>query len=462
MKRSIIRTLVILLFSQFAVAVPQRRQPLNVLLIMVDDMGWMDLHCQGNDKLDTPHVDQLAKQGMRFTDAYAAAPVCSPTRAALITGYAPARLGVTQHGPNNANFGPRDSLLLEAETSGSLPLEQVTLAERLKETGYATAFLGKWHLSNTKKRNKKRGNDLAFYPEHQGFDINVGGNSRGGPATYFDPYRNKSIPPRKTGEYLTYRLADETIDYMRTHREAPFFICLWTYNVHYPFQAPAPLVTKYEQRLGDGLINATYGGQVEATDIAIGRVLDELDKLELTDNTLVIFTSDNGGWSGATDNRPLRKGKGWLYEGGIRVPLIIRWPGVTKPGTESRTPVISMDLSATILQAVGVSLPKAEALDGESLRPLLARTGKLRRNAIYFHYPHYAFHGDNRPGGAIREGRYKLIERFDDGSVELYDLEADLGEAEDLAKEKPAVAKRLLEKLNQWQRETGAKMPTRR
>jgi len=437
-------------------------KPPNIVLIMTDDMGWMDLACQGNDKLRTPNIDKLAKQGVRFTDAYSASPVCSPTRAALITGLAPARLNILQHGADGPMFWPEDRKIQPPVTEHILPLERVTLAERLKEAGYATGFFGKWHLSGSAvKEDDPSTGGPQFYPDHQGFDVNIGGCGKGGPPTYFDPYDIPTLKPRKKGEYLSERLADETIDWMRDHKDKPMFVNLWTYNPHWPFEAPADLIASYEGKEGPGLVNAIYGAQIEATDRAVGRVLDEIEKLGIADNTLLIFTSDNGGWSGATDNRPLRKGKGFLYEGGIRVPLIIRWPSVSRTGVTDATPVISMDLTATILDATGVLLKNDEALDGTSLKPILE--GKeVSREPLFFHYPHWSFHKENRPGSAIRDGKYKLILRYDDDSLELYDLEADLSEKNDLAGVLPELAAKLRAKLEAWLDETGARLPTPR
>jgi len=431
----------------------------HVILIMADDMGWMDLACQGNSKLLTPNIDALAKQGVRFTDAYSASPVCSPTRAALITGLAPARLNITQHGTDGPIFWPDDRKVQPPKTEHFLPLERVTLAERLQEAGYATGFFGKWHLSgSTVKKGDPSTGGPAYYPDRQGFDVNLGGCGKGGPPTYFDPYRIPTLEPRKKGEYLSDRLADETITWMRGHHNQPMFVSLWTYNPHYPFEAPADLIAKYKGQEGPGLKNAIYGAQLEATDRAVGRVLNEIKRLGIADNTLLIFTSDNGGWSGATDNRPLRKGKGYLYEGGIRVPLIIRWPGVTQAGATDPTPVISMDLTATILDATGVSQKKVGILDGASLKPVLE--GKIvSREPLFFHYPHWAFHKDNRPGSAIRDGKYKLILCYDNNSVELYDLDADLGEEKDLASDLPELAAKLRAQLEVWLDETGARRP---
>ncbi len=427
----------------------------HVLLIMTDDMGWRDLSCQGNAALRTPNIDALAAQGVRFTDAYAASPVCSPTRAALMTGLAPARLNILQHGADSDRFWPEGRNIEPPAVEHILPLEQVTVAERLADAGYRTGFFGKWHLSGTAvKKDDPSTGGAAFYPDAQGYDINVGGCGRGGPPTYFDPYRIPTLPPREAGEYLTDRLADETIEWIDKNHEAPMFVTLWTYNPHYPFEAPADLIPPYEGKEGPGLKNAVYGAQIEATDRALGRVLAKLDELELASDTLVIFTSDNGGWSGATDNRPLREGKGYLYEGGIRVPLIIRWPGVTSSDTTNGTPVVSMDLTATILDAVGAATDGAAPMDGSSLRGVIKGEGGSR-SPLVFHYPHWAFHKANRPGSAIRSGKYKLIHRYDDDSVELYDLAADIGESTDLSEELVDVAaglkQELTERLDEWE-----------
>lgn len=423
----------------------------NILLIMADDLGWKDLHCQGNDVLRTPYLDKLASQGVRFTNAYAAAPVCSPTRAALITGLAPARLHITQHGADGKQFWPDDRLVQPPPAEHELPLERITLAERLRDAGYAAGFFGKWHLGGNKK----------YWPTNQGFEVNLGGCGYGGPPTYFDPYRIPSLPPREKGEYLTDRLADETIKFMQDKKDSPWFVCLWTYNPHYPFEAPDELTAHYKGKQGPGLKNPIYGGQIEATDRAIGRVLEELTNLEMNKTTLVIFTSDNGGWSGATDNRPLRAGKGFLFEGGIRVPLIVRWPGVTSENTQNDTPVVSMDLTATILDAASVTLKEQEKLDGESLRPLFS--GKsLNRDALFFHYPHFAFHKANRPGSAIRLGHYKLIYRYDDDSAELYDLKNDLKEKQNIAEAKPNLTQNLQVRLKAWLTEVNANLPMKR
>lgn len=446
-------------FAMTPVCVAQETPP-HILLVLVDDLGWMDLRCQGNDRLNTPRIDTLAKQGVRFTSAYASSPVCSPTRGALITGLSPARLHITQHGKDGPSFWPKDRSIQPPVAEHVLPLKTSTLAERLKESGYSTGFFGKWHLAGERDPADPTAGGPDFWPEHQGFDVNIGGCGLGGPPTYFDPYKIPAIKPRKQGEYLTDRLADETISFMQKNHTNPMFICLWTYNVHYPFEAPAELIAKYRDQEGPGLKNAIYAAQIEATDRAIGKVLDEIKKLGIAEQTLVIFTSDNGGWEGAADNRPLRSGKGDLFEGGLRVPLIIHWPGVQqKPGIVLDTPVITMDLSATILDAANHKLRSNETMDGLTLRPLLQ--GKnIDRDGLYFHYPHFAFHRSNRPGGAVRSGKHKLIRRYDDNSLELYDLANDLSETHNLALQKPDVAAQLDDQLGRWLKETNAQLPT--
>jgi len=432
----------------------------NIVLIMADDLGWMDLGCQGNKLVDTPNLDRLASQGMRFTDGYAAAPVCTPTRAAIMTGQSPARLTITNHAPGHpTGFGPKGAVVLEAENAKYLPLSHVTLAERLKAAGYATGFIGKWHLSSRRGYRDTPPLEKDLRPEHQGFDVNIGGCSYGGPPSYFDPYKNPTISDRREGEYLPERLADESIAFMTTSRKKPFFLALWNYAVHYPRQAPADLLAKYAKRKGPGIKIQAYAAMLEGMDRALGRVLKALDTLGLTDNTLVIFTSDNGSLDG--DNRPLRGVKGYLYEGGIRVPWLVRWPGKVKPGTTCATPVISTDLYPTLLQAAGAPAETQKPLDGESIVPLLKQSGGLKRDALYFHYPNYAFHKRNRLGSAVREGTYKLIKHYDDDSVELYDLSKDIGEKNNLAARLPEKAKELRQKLDKWLRQSGAKMPTR-
>ena len=433
----------------------------NIVLIMADDLGWKDLHCYGNPSLDTPALDTLASQGVRFTNGYAAAPVCTPTRAAIMTGLSPARLGITNHAPGHEpGFHLPGSPLQEAAWQPYLALKRVTLAERLQDAGYTTAFLGKWHLSHRKGRDAKGLYEPQLRPEHQGFDLNVGGCDYGGPPSYFAPYRLPNLEAQADGEYLPERLADEAIAFVRAQpAEQPFFLCWWNYSVHYPFEAPEELIAKYRGRGKAGNENPTYSAMIEGMDRAIGRLLAALDARGLTNNTLVVFTSDNGPF--AADVRPLRGEKGYLYEGGIRVPWIVRWPGVVPAETVSGEPIVSTDLFPTLLAAAGVERDAEETCDGVDLMPMLRGEATLPPRDLTFHYPNYAFHKRNRLGSALRRGDYKLIHFYDDDSVELYDLRHDLSEATNLAATLPNVAKELDAALRQQLIAEGANLPTR-
>ncbi len=448
----ILSTFIFLLFiSSISLSRP------NILFVLIDDMGWMDLGCQGNDNLHTPNIDALAKDGIRFTDAYAPAPVCSPTRASIMTGQSPARLQITNHLPHQDRFTPKSSRLLPAKMINHLPLKYITLAEKLKEdAGYATAFIGKWHLYTGK--NEK------YNPLNQGFDVNIGGCSYGGPPTFFDPYRIDFLPNRKKGEYLPDRLADETIAFIteQQSKKKPFFVALWNYTVHWPMEAPADLLEKYKNLPVRGYRDYRYAAMIEAMDNAVGKVLNSLDDLKIADETLVIFSSDNGPFGGVGDASPLRADKGHLYEGGIRVPLIIRWPGKVKPETLDETPVILTDLYPTILEASGLSSDVNYPIDGENLLPLLNDGKKLKDRAIFWHYPNFAFHRDNRLGSAIREGDYKLLYFYDNNSIELYNLKEDISENNDLSGELPKLALRLKNKLKSLLLESQAAMPINR
>ena len=437
----------------------QARKP-NVIFIMVDDLGWMDLACQGNKVVDTPNIDRFAAEGMRFTSAYSAAPVCTPTRAAVLTGKSPARLHMTTHAPGG--FLPKTSKFLPAKTLIDLPLEHLTIAERLKEAGYRNAFLGKWHLAGDSRRGAMGRGNVEFYPEAQGFDINIGGCAYGGPPTYFDPYRIHTLAPRKKGEYLPDRLVDETISFIRKNRDKPFFVNLWPYTVHWPVEAPAKLVEKYSKLKDPWMRNHGYAAMIEAMDTAFGRLFAELKDLGLEKDTLVMLTSDNGPFLGVAGCEPLREGKGYLYEGGIRVPLMVRWPGRVRAASTCDTPVVSMDFYPTILAALGLSRSAGEAPDGESLLPLLEEKKGFKEKPLYFHFPNFSWHMKNRLGGAVRDGQYKLIEWYDDSSFELYDLAADIGEKKDLSKKRPQKAAELLGKLRAWRKSSGAWMPRKR
>ncbi|WP_442508011.1 sulfatase [Novipirellula sp. SH528] len=437
----------------------------NVVLIMADDLGWKDLHCYGNEKLDTPHLDRLATQGLLFTDAYSAAPVCTPTRAALMTGESPARLNITNHaGGHPENFQKPGTDLITPTWLRLLPLERVTLAEQLKAAGYATGFVGKWHLSHrsrsTSNTDADHPTEPELRPEHQGFDINIGGCHFGGPPSYFSPYGIPNLQGKTDGEYLPDRCAEECIDFIKSAQadeNRPFFLCWWNYSVHYPFQAPADLTAKYEQRKGPGVENPTYAAMIEGMDTSIGKLIDAIDQQGLGEDTLVIFTSDNGPFG--ANVQPLRAEKGYLYEGGIRVPMIVRWPGHVSEGTQTSTPAITMDIHATILDAANLKADPSNTPDGISLLPLIENESELKRELIYFHYPNYAFHKQNRLGSAVRSGDYKLIKYYDDDSIELYDLKSDISESRNLADEMPEKAEQLRSELESWLKKTNASQP---
>ena len=430
------------------------KERLNVIVILADDLGWADLGCYGSKYHRTPALDAMAKSGMRFTNAYASAPVCSPTRAALLTGKTPARLGITEWLPGRADR-PGQSLLQPA-LEQQLPLDEITLAAALKKAGYATALIGKWHLGG-------KGHE----PQKYGFATNIGGDQSGSPLTYFAPFRNKTraMPGLETapeGEYLTDRLGAEAERFIDANKDRPFFLYLAHYGVHIPLKAPKALVEKYPGKLTYGKqSNPTYAAMLESLDTSVGKILKKLDALKLADRTLVVFASDNGGLSviegpntPPTINAPLREGKGFLYEGGLRVPLLVRWPGVVKPGV-SAVPVVSHDLYPTLLAACGVKVP--EKIDGIDLTGLLAGKEAPKREALYWHYPHYSNQG-GKPGGAVREGNLKLIEFYEDGRHELFDLAADIGENRNLARDRPADVKRLAARLEAWRKATGARM----
>jgi arylsulfatase A len=422
----------------------------NIVLILADDLGWMDLSCYGSDLSETPHLDRLARDGMKFTQAYSACTVCSPTRAALLTGKYPARLHVTDWIPG---LPPENPKLLVPDWTKHLPLEEVTLARALRSAGYATASIGKWHLGGEE-----------YYPEKHGFDINVAGSSAPAPPSYFAPYKIATLRDGPQGEYLTDRMGEEAARFIKQHQDKPFFLYLPLFAVHTPIQGKEALIRKYRAKKRPGLkqTNAIYAAMIESMDDSVGRVRRQLDELKLADHTVVIFTSDNGGRVPTTSNHPLRVGKGSCYEGGTRIPLIVHWPGVTKPGSVSDTPVISMDLYATILGIAGQK-EAAKSMDGTNLIALLRQDGELKREALFWHYPHYQHYqlGGTTPYGAIRAGNFKLIEFFDDLRVELYNLREDLGEQRNLAAQMPAKADELRARLHAWRKAVGAQMPSR-
>ncbi len=453
-----------------AAALPVRP---NIVFFLADDLGQRDLGCYGSTFYETPHLDRLARDGMRFARAYAACPVCSPTRASLLTGKWPQRTGITDYigAPQPAQW-TRNTRHLPAPYADRLALGETTLAEALKAGGYATFFAGKWHLGPE-----------GYWPENQGFDVNMGGIDRGGPyggKKYFSPYGNPRLTDGPEGEHLPDRLAGEAVRFMEAHRGKPFFVYFPFYSVHTPLMAREDLRLKYEakrarfgatDRFGEEAPrkvrltqdHAVYAGMVEAMDAAVGKVLGALDALGLATNTIVVFTSDNGGLSTSegspTSNQPLRAGKGWLYEGGIREPLVVRWPGVVPAGSVNDTPVSSPDFYPTLLEAVGLAPMPARHRDGKSFLHAL-RTGKRGAgHALFWHYPHYGNQG-GAPGAAVVDGDWKLIEWFEDARVELFNLKDDPGERRDLASARPGRVRALRGKLHAWQRDVGARAST--
>ncbi|MEO0445531.1 MAG: sulfatase [Verrucomicrobiota bacterium] len=497
----------------FAIAPLQAAAPLpNILFFLVDDLGWSDVGCFGSSFYETPRIDQLADEGVKFTSAYAACHVCSPTRASILTGKYPATLHLTDwlNGRGDTPF----QVLSNPDKAMALAPNETTLAEVLKGLGYETALFGKWHL----------GQDTD--PTEHGFDVHVphSVNSNLGRRGFLHP---KAIPGLDGGDYVTDRLAELAADYIEQKKDQPFFLYLSHFSVHDPIQGRPDLVEKYQKKLaampqqeGPDFIlegnpdsptfpsraelneliklpryrdtytsyrndlvkvkqkqdNAEFAGMVESVDQSLGTLLDKLEELGLEDNTLVFFMSDNGGMSimngtprfettrekidrrASTSNLPLRGAKGWLYEGGIRVPMIVRWPGAGKKGVICDEPVISTDFFPTILDMIGVDETLHE-IDGKSFTPLLS--GKtMERGPIFWHFPHYSNHGLQSPGGAIRDGRYKLLEYFENGSVQLFDLANDIGEQNDLADIEVQKVRELKEKLHQWRQEVDAQMMT--
>jgi arylsulfatase A-like enzyme len=447
----------------------RRSGALNVVMIVVDDLGWADLAYTGHRFHESPRIDQFSKQSLSFTQAYAAAPVCSPTRAALLTGKSPARLHMTVWHEGAVHGGPADRPLRDALSIANLPLEEITIAERFREQGYQTAHIGKWHLGTA-----------AHYPEAQGFDWNVGGTFWGAPATFFAPFRGpwsasdpefRYVPglmPSAQGAYLPDRLTDEAIRFLRQTHGQPFFLNLWFYSVHSPIEAPPSLVDYFRTKPGkDPTSDATYAAMVARMDANVGRVLEVLREIEQYENTVVMVTSDNGGLDipargiTPTINRPLRSGKGTLYEGGLRVPLLIRWPGRTSEGDTCPVPVTSEDFYATFAEAFEWPSDSVER-DGISLLPLLDRSrnkhvSDWKRQTLYWHFPHY--YPRMTPASAVRDGTWKLIHYYEQDRVELYDLATNPEETNDLSDREPERVGQLLAKLNTWRHLVRANAP---
>lgn len=467
----------------------QSRTKPNVVIIYADDLGWKDLSCYGSTFYETPNLDRLAKEGIQFRNGYASAPVCSPSRASLMTGKYPVKTDVTDWLRGRQADGkarPYEKMIAKP-IADQLALAEKTFAELALENGYRTFSAGKWHL----------GEQEQFWPEAQGFQVNKGGTSKGAPVGFkndstggfFTPYSNPRLADGPPGEYLTDRLTDECLNFLQQQKDdAPFVLAYSLYAVHNPMQAPRALVEKYQQKqrqMGiqpDQLFrknepwmafepgwkqrtvqsNPVYAAMLENMDYNVGRILDQLAASGLAENTLVLFSSDNGGLSTAegspTTNDPLRAGKGWLYEGGIRVPVIMRWPGKITAGQISDVPVNTIDFYPTFANAIRQSTQKDQDVDGEDILKLIARPGLAKKRALYWHYPHYSNQG-GKPGSAIIQHPFKLIYNHEDQSIELYNLTTDLGETNNLAQVKPAIAKKMQHKLQGWLTRVKAKFP---
>ena len=432
----------------------------NIVFVFIDDMGWRDVGFMGSEYYETPNIDKLAGQGMVFTNAYSNGPNCAPARACLLSGQYSPRHGVYTVGSSSRGKS-KQRKLIPIENTTDLDSNIVTIAEAIKPAGYVSASIGKWHL----------GNDPELGPVGQGFDVNVGGYSAGHPVKgYFVPYNNPELPDGPQGEYLTDRLTDEALNFIEANKNQPFFLYLPHYAVHTPLQAKAEIIEKYKEKPGsNGQNNPKYAAMIESTDEGVGRILDKLDELGLAEDTIVFFFSDNGGVKNITSNEPLRGGKGMLYEGGIREPMAVRWPGVVEPGTTCDTPVIGVDLYPTIVRMTGARRPRGKLLDGVSIVPLLMGQSDLEREAIFWHFPAYLQgkaegardpHFRTRPAGAVRVGDFKLIEYFEDGDLELYNLADDISEQNNLVDSMPEKATELHQIMLAWRKEVNAPVPT--
>lgn len=455
----------------------------NIVFILIDDMGWRDLSCYDSAFYETPNIDRLAAEGMRFTDAYASCPVCSPTRASVMTGKYPASVGVTNYIDWDGGTHPSKGRLIDVPYLKHLPSSEYTLASALKDHGYATWHVGKWHLGGP-----------GSLPEDHGFDVNIGGCEAGAPygGGYFSPWSVRPLQDADVpdGTYLTDYLTDQAIELIKGGT-APFFLNLWYYAVHEPIQAKPEKIRKYEakaaamgldqqdpfeegefypadhqkdQRIRRRILQSdpTYAAMIESLDENVGRLLDAVKEAGQADNTVVVFTSDNGGLSSAesspTCNAPFAEGKGWMYEGGTREPLLVKWPGQVAPGSLCSTPVTTPDFYPTFLEMAGRELLPNQHSDGVSVVPLLKGEGGVARDAIFWHYPHYGNQGGT-PGSSVRMGEYKLIEFFEDGRLELYHLTKDPGEEFDLSAEQPERSRTMSQALDQWRRSIEARIP---
>jgi arylsulfatase A-like enzyme len=428
----------------------------NVVFILIDDLGWNDTHFMGSTIYETPNLDKLASEGIVFSNAYAPAANCSPSRACIMSGKNTPAHGIYTVGSSERGKS-KDRKLIPIPNNEILADSIVTLAEALKKNGYTNASIGKWHI----------GND----PKTQGFDVNIGGSDEGQPASYFSPYKNKALKDGEKGEYLTDRLTNEAINFISDNTEKPFFMYLPYYSVHTPLQGKEDLVKKYQSKInGDKRFNAEYGALIENMDDNVGKLLHTLEKLKIAENTIVIFFSDNGGLASVSSQFPLRAGKGSYYEGGIRVPCIFKWPNKFKKPKKTAIPITGLDIFPTLMDIVGDTTDYK--LEGISLLPFLAENKSSKERALFWHFPIYLEAINplkdqardtlfrTRPGSVIRKGKWKLHEYFEDGKFELYNLETDMGERVNLANEYPEKVKELAEELTIWRKKTKAPTPS--
>lgn len=431
----------------------------NILLINIDDLGWRDVGFMGSEFYETPHIDQLAQRGMVFTNAYAAAANCAPSRACMLTGLWTPRHGI--YTVDNSDRGKSsDRKLIPTPNQTTLSDQIKVIPEVLKQNGYVTCLAGKWHLSDD--------------PLKRGFDVNIGGSHAGNPGSYYPPYTNVQSLTAPSPDYnLTDLITDKALEFLNSvKKDQPFFLYYATYAVHTPIQAVKKLLPKYTGKASsNGQKNAAYASMIENMDRQIGRLVDWLNQSGKADNTFILFTSDNGGVYGITSQWPLRAGKGSAYEGGIREPWCVVWPGHVRPGTQSAVPVSQIDIFPTLLQVADVRVAKDQQLDGQSIYPILTGRGTLAERPLFWHFPIYLEGGNKecqdtlfrtRPGSSVRLGDWKLIQYFENNDLELYNLREDESEKQNLSKSKPEKAKELLNLLENWRKETGAPVPTER
>ncbi len=431
----------------------------NIIFILVDDMGYMDVGFNGNKYYQTPNIDRIAREGMKFTNAYANASNCAPTRACLMSGQYSTTHGI--YTVSNSDRGKSsDRRLVPHPNTTVLDTSFYTVSEMLKGAGYVTGHFGKWHL----------GRGVLTGPTGQGFDMNIGGNHKGSPKSYFSPYKNDKITDGPVGEYLTDRLYGEVLSFINDNKDTCFFAYLSHYAVHTPIQAKKSLKEKYDTLLPKNMSprNPKYAAMVESVDQGVGAVLDKLDELGITDNTMIVFFSDNGGVSYITSMKPLRGYKGTYYEGGIREPMAVRWPSKVAAGTVCDEPVIGMDFYPTFKEIVNGEIPAGYKLHGVSILPLLEQAGDIDRGSLYWHAPYYLqrYKGEPElfrctPSSAIRKGKWKMIQYFETGNIELFNLEKDLAERYDSAEFLPDTVKILLADLKAWRKEMNAPVPVK-